>query len=300
MSVGTSVVCFNAENLPSLVGMVRNATEINRPLVLVDGHNLLWRAFYGFPRSVVSKEGEDRTGVFGFFGLLRVALRHLDGPVRCCICFDGQYASDVQRVQNPSYKAQREREEGPLLALPDIKRGLDSLGIPWVEDCYIEADDMIASIVRLARDMAIIVSTDKDFYQLLSEDTVILNTARRPGMRMISFQTVWDEWGISPQQWCDFRALMGDPADNVKGVQGIGKITAARLLRNGASIHELESLGRLKGRIGARVAENWRDVLGAKELMQLRGDVPFEIPPNGGDVERIPTPAQILEDLGLW
>src|SRR4029077_7010293 len=161
------------------------------PLLLVDGHNLLWGATFGFPAEIRSR---DKTrllpGVFAFFALLRVAIREdMPAPPEVIVVFDGQYGASGRQQADPAYKAQRPAGDAalaPIGFLPDVKRGLDACAVTWVEIENAGADDLIAAIVRRsgARRIAI-MSRDKDFYQLITGNVTVLNTKMRSGHRHI-------------------------------------------------------------------------------------------------------------------
>src|SRR5918992_1538532 len=128
--------------------------EVPSPsLLLVDGHNLVFRATFGFPARIYSRDKcRDVTGVFGFFALLRVAIRdELPAPPEVMVVFDGEYGAAGRRETDDRYKANRPADTDaikPILALPDIKRGLDAYGICWIEIDDAEADDVIATMVH--------------------------------------------------------------------------------------------------------------------------------------------------------
>lgn len=110
----------------------------NVPLLLVDGSNLLFRAWFGFPARIRSRDkARDLTGVFGFFALLRVAVRdEIPAHPEITVVFDGELGSAARRETDPAYKAHRPGGEAalaPIKALPDVKRGLDALKISWTE-----------------------------------------------------------------------------------------------------------------------------------------------------------------------
>src|SRR5579859_2703916 len=107
---------------------------IMAPLVLVDGHNLLWRAAFGFPARITSRSGIDRTAIFGFFALARAATKYLDEQAEWVVCFDGQYGTKSRQSEDASYKSNRQQGDiSHLATLPSIKEGLALLGIQWVE-----------------------------------------------------------------------------------------------------------------------------------------------------------------------
>lgn len=280
------------------------------PLLLVDGHNLLWRSWYGFPARITSRDKtRDLTGVFGFFALLRVAVRELDVPPEIVVVFDGENAWGERTAIDQDYKAHRPTDPeamAPIRALADVERGLDTLGVPRHCVDTAEADDLIASILHSCRQstprrQVWIMSGDRDFYQLLDRRTRILNTARKSGHRAILEAEIGDRYGVRPGQWCDRTSLVGDPSDGIRGVHGVGTVTAARLLAGGLTIEDLPSSGRLTGRVGDRVRDALPDALRWRSMIKLRCGHPL---PAGLIARRpsqpLPTAAVIVEALDLW
>lgn len=156
------------------------------PLLLVDGHNLLWRAAFGFPAEIRSRDKtRDLTAVFGFFALLRVAIRDELPAPEVIVVFDGEHGSAERQDSDADYKAQRVLDDGArkaLEAIPDVQRGLDLYGLSWIEIETAEADDVIATLIthlhtRDPHRLGWIFSTDRDYYQLLDEQVRVLNTA---------------------------------------------------------------------------------------------------------------------------
>jgi DNA polymerase I len=271
-------------------------------LMLVDGHNLLWRAAFGFPAKVTTRDGTDRTAVFAFFALLRVALRDLAEPVECLVCFDGQFGAAWRQQTDQTYKQNRqELDLSPLAGLADVQRGLSMLGLGWIELDDEEADDVIASLAHLdPQRPTYILSTDRDYLQLVSEQVRVHNTAMRSGQRLLGPAEVLGRYGVHSWQWCDFRALTGDPADGITGVPGVGAKSAARLLAGGVTLEALWDSDRLGGRIGQRIVGCWDQILAWRDLIRLRDTI--ELPCELARVETkpLPAPAVILEELKLW
>lgn len=275
----------------------------SRPLlVLVDGSNLLWRAAYGFPARITTRDGRDVTGLFGFFALLRKALHELDEPVECLVVFDSETGWNGRRQDDSTYKQHRESMDfSPIDALADIQRGLSELGITWQESGDWEADDVIATCAVRARTRnVLIMSTDKDFYQLLDRPRIDqLNTARSADRRLITGLEVRERFGITPGQWCDYRALVGDPSDGIPGVRGIGPIRARRLLAGGLSLDELPSSGRLTGAHGRRFLDTLDAVREWRQLIRLRTAITAPTT-TGRPTPQLPLAAATLERLGVW
>jgi DNA polymerase-1 len=273
-------------------------------LALIDGHNLTWIAATGTPASVSSRDrSRDLTGVFMFFALLRKAIReNLPTGPEVLVVFDGEQGSAARKAIEPGYKANRPEETPlPVKNLPDIKRGLDAIGLPWTELGEHEADDVIASAARHARDRrCLILSRDRDFYQLLSDRVHVLNTSRPAGQRIITPAEVTRRFQVTPDQWCDRTALVGDVADNIPGVRGVGTATAARFLAGGLHLEDLPASGRLKGRAGDAVRASWQQVLAWRGIARATDTIELPTRPTGRPAPEIPRAAEVIEALDLW
>jgi DNA polymerase-1 len=277
------------------------------PLLLVDGHNLLWGATFGFPAEIRSRDKTRLlTGLFGFFALLRVAIREdLPAPPEVIVVFDGQYGASSRQQADPSYKAQRPAGDAalaPIGFLPDVKRGLDACAVTWIEIGHAEADDLIAALVRASggtRRIAI-MSRDKDFYQLITSNVTVLNTKMRPGHRHIGPAAVYARHQVTPAQWPDYRALTGDPADNIPGVRGVGAKTAATLLAGGMTLDDLPASGRLGTGRGKAVRDQYALALKYRDMIRLNPGIALPATPDGQPSLPLPRPADIIETLGLW
>lgn len=269
-------------------------------LLLVDGHNLLHRAAFGFPARITSRGGRDITCAFGFFALLRAAARSLDEPPQIVVVFDGQNGAAARRTILPSYKPPVAGDDEVFADLPAIRDGLDLLGIPCIEDDRWEADDVIATLIDQAPGRRrLVMSTDKDFYQLLDRQTFLLNSTRRADQRIIDAAEVHARHLVHPDQWCDYRALTGDPSDNIPGIRGIGPVTAARTLAGGVHLDDLDKLGRLDSRAGALIRHHWETLIAARSLIRLRSDLPVQ-PPTSRTQHELPPAPEIVGRLGLW
>lgn len=280
------------------------------PLLLVDGHNLLWRGAFGFPAAIHSRDKtRDLTAEFAFFALLRVAIREeFTAPPEVIVVFDGQHGAAERQATDSDYKANRVLDEAalkPIRAIPHVQEALTAYELAWIEIDTAEADDVIATLVtHVRRDdperRVWIMSGDRDFYQLIDDHVRVLNTAMKRGRRHIEPDTVFDRYQVQPTQWADFRALTGDPADNIPGVRGVGTGTAAKLLAGGLTLDQLADAGRLTGAKGAAVAEAWNQVLGWRDLIRMRTDLALPLLPAGRSSRALPKPAEVIDKLGLW
>ncbi|GLZ37897.1 5'-3' exonuclease H3TH domain-containing protein [Actinokineospora sp. NBRC 105648] len=283
---------------------------LNVPLLLVDGHNLLWRGAFGFPSPVMSRnKTRDLTAEFAFFALLRVAIREeFTNQPEVLVVFDGEHGSAERQDTDADYKANRVLDDAalkPIRAIPHVQKALTTHDLAWIELEYAEADDVIATLVRHTQraepDRPVrIMSGDRDFYQLLTDHVHVLNTAMRPGHRHIGPDQVFTRYKVTPRQWPDFCALKGDASDNIPGVTGIGPGTAATLLADGLRLEHLPDSGRLTGTKGRAVSAAWEQVLGWRDLVTMRTDLTLPIAPTGQPSRTLPPPGEIIDSLGLW
>ncbi len=274
----------------------------------MDGHNLLWVATFGFPAPIYSRDKTRRlTGLFAFFALLRKTIQteFEDNLPEVVVIFDGQHGSDTRKETFADYKTGRRDHDAalePLTYLADTMRGLDHHGIAWVEIDDQEADDLIASLAttqRTNRPVAIL-SRDRDFYQLIGSGVTVLNNRMRQGHRFITEATVTDAYGVTPTQWVDYRALTGDPADGIPGIKGIGAKTAVELLHGGHSLETIPPERTSTGR-GRAVRDHLDQALHWRALIQLNADLDLDgLAITGSPTPPLPTPADMVETLGLW
>lgn len=211
-------------------------------LLVVDGSNLLFQMFYGMPARIVNREGRGIQGTLGFIGALRKIIRMVE-PSHIAVVFDGE-GQNARTELDENYKANRPdysqvpEEETPFSQLPDIYRALDLMGISHRETVDCEADDWIAGYALTWDGDVVISSQDSDFFQLIGPKVRIL---RYRGEKTILCDSNWlrATLGIDPEQYAAFKALVGDPADNIPGVPGIGPKTAARLLHQFGKLEEI-------------------------------------------------------------
>lgn len=210
-------------------------------LVLIDGHNLLFRMFYGIPASIHNKKGVEIKGVIGFIGALKKINIALNAT-SIAVIFDSETSKNTNMNLLEDYKSNRPDftnvpdDENPFTCLPIIKKSLDFLEIPFYEVLLDEADDYIASIASQYKDEfdeIIIVSNDSDFFQLI-DDKIFIYVARGKLSKLYDDVAFQEKFHIRPNQYVEYKSLIGDKADNIKGVNGIGKITAENILKLGS------------------------------------------------------------------
>lgn len=209
--------------------------------LLVDGFNLAFRAFYGMPE-LTRADGFPTGALHGWVkSLWRLA--DDERPEATLVFFDLGGSQDRLAI-HPEYKAQRqETPEALLQQLPYVKALTRAMGFVGVESDGVESDDLLASqalALAGAGHEVLVVSADKDFAQIVSEHVKILlppPTANpRLGWRVLDTAGVVEKFGVTPAQIADYLALVGDSADNIPGLTGVGPKTAAKWLQTYGSL----------------------------------------------------------------
>lgn len=220
-------------------------------LLIIDGHNLLFQMFFGMPARIVNQEGRAIHGTLGFVGALLKIIRRTD-PTHLVVLFDGEHENN--RVElDPQYKSNRTdysqspQEENPFSQLADIYAALDFMQIRHTETTIFEADDVIASYaLTYGKQINIVIASyDSDFFQLISDRVCVLRY--RGDKTVLCDQSyIQNKFGITPDQYADFKALTGDSADHIRGADKIGPKTAAWLLyQYGTLDHILKNAGQI-------------------------------------------------------
>ncbi len=196
-----------------------------RKVLLLDGHSLAFRAFFALPDTLVTSSGQVTNAVYGFTAML-IKLLADERPQGVVVCFD-KGAPQFRLDRYAEYKAGRAATPDLFKQqLPLIREVLASLRIPMVELDGYEADDLLATLTKHAREEGfdvIIVTGDRDILQLVRDGVVVIMT-RRGISDVIRYDpsTVLERYGVTPEKWIDFVALKGETADNLPGVPGVG------------------------------------------------------------------------------
>jgi len=254
-------------------------------LLLIDGHNLLFRMFYGMPDNFYSPEGVKYNALYGFVCAIEKVLRMVQ-PSHVFVSFDSPDCGD-RRELDEAYKANRPDysemapEECPFTQLPAIYAAMERMNVPFAEIHGCEADDVLASYaMRYAGDYEIIImSTDRDYWQLVSDQVSILNYHGFDST-LVTPPTVRQKYGVEPAQFADWKCLVGDKSDNIVGVPGVGPKNAAALLAKFGSLESLmEHTGEIERPAIRRAVEEARErLLLNRRLIQLDGNAPLPYP----------------------
>ena len=217
-------------------------------LLIVDGSNLLFQMFYGMPSRIIGAHGKPVQGTLGFVGALLKIIR-MTRPTHVIAVFDGECQNERKDI-DPDYKANRPdysempEEEVPFSQLPDIYAALAFLGIQYVETTVCETDDIIAAYtLTYKQDTEIVISSfDSDFFQLVDDGVSVLRY-RGDNTVICDGEYGKERYGVEPCRYADYKAFVGDTADNIRGVRGVGPKTAAALIRDfGSALEILEKV----------------------------------------------------------
>lgn len=254
-----------------------------KKLVLLDGMALVYRAHFALIRSPRQTSGGLATsGVFGMTNTVLDILKK-EKPTHIAAAFDTTEPTERHKVF-PEYKAQRDALPEDIAAqLPYIDKLLNAFNITVIRMPGYEADDIIGTLAHEAAQQGfrtLMVTPDKDYHQLVGEDTVIF----RPGRKGAAYETlgvpeVLAHWEIERvDQVIDILGLMGDASDNIPGVPGIGPKTAQKLIAEYDTIENLlQNTSKLKGKQKERVEENAEQALLSKRLVTIQLDVPHTV-----------------------
>lgn len=241
-------------------------------LVIIDGANFLYRAFFALP-PLRNSAGLPTNALLGVATMLNKVLRE-EKPDAIVVVFDAPGKS-FRHGLYPQYKAQREAMPEDLAAqIPAIRELIAAHRIPILEVSDVEADDVIATLATSAPQgvRRTIVSTDKDLMQLVGDEVELLDTMKS---QRIDVSGVEARFGVRPEQMLDFRALVGDPSDNIPGVKGIGEKGAAQLIHEWRDLETLlahaEQIKNKRAREGLLAHADEARL--SKSLSTLRNDV---------------------------
>ena len=201
-------------------------------LLLVDGHNVIHKAWNGIPEKLLP-DGRPIHGVIGFVSIVTKLIK-ITEPSHVLVVFDPE-EKPSRAAQYPAYKQNRDSFDGkpprenPFSQLPDIKKALDCLHIKYVEQPGYEADDMIASYASSAPGEVVIASADTDFLPLICEKTTMLRYHWKNPV-LFTEAAVMEKYGIPPTSFLAYKSLIGDKADNISGIRGIGPKNAIKVL----------------------------------------------------------------------
>ncbi len=250
-------------------------------LLLLDGHSLAYRAFFALPpENFSTTTGQPTNAVYGFTAMLINVLRD-EQPTHVAVAFDRSEPT-FRHEQYVEYKANRRETPADFRSqLSLIFEVLDALGIAWLSVAGYEADDIIATLATEAEASGmdvVIVTGDRDAFQLISDSVSVLKTGRGVSeTTRFTPEVLMATYGLTPAQYPDFAAVRGDPSDNLPNIPGVGEKTAAKWITEFGSLTELtDRVDEVKGKAGDKLREHLGNVLRNRQLTELARDVPLE------------------------
>ncbi|MFD3483570.1 DNA polymerase I [Streptomyces sp. NPDC058665] len=267
-------------------------TEDNRPrLLLMDGHSLAYRAFFALPaENFTTSSGQPTNAFYGFASMLANTLRD-EAPTHFAVAFDVSRKT-WRSAEFPEYKANRSKTPDEFKGQVElIGELLDAMNAHRFAIEGFEADDVIATLATQAEEAGfevLIVTGDRDSFQLISEHTTVLYPTKGVSeLTRFTPEKVQEKYGLTPAQYPDFAALRGDPSDNLPGIPGVGEKTAAKWINQFGSFAELvERAEEVKGKVGQNLREHLPSVKLNRHLTELVRTV--ELTKTAQDLERSP------------
>lgn len=274
-------------------------------LFLVDAYAMIFRGYYALIKNPrINSKGQDTSAIMGFMNSLFDVIKR-ENPDHLAVCFDKDGSKERQELYE-EYKANR--DETPKVikeSIPIIQNILDAMEIPVVEISGMEADDIIGTLAKQAEAEGYevhMVTPDKDFAQLVTENIFMQRPARMGnGVEKWGIPEVQKKFGVErPEQVIDFLGMMGDSADNIPGLPGVGEKTAKKFLQQFGSMEALlENTDQLKGKMKEKVEDNAELGRLSKKLATIFTDcdVQFDAPKykvSPPDVEKV---LEIFKDL---
>ncbi|MFR6009501.1 MAG: DNA polymerase I [Christensenellales bacterium] len=262
-------------------------------LMLIDGHSILNRAFYAIP-PLTAPDGTPTGAIYGFLNILFKFIDE-EKPNKLIVAFDRSEPT-FRHEKYKEYKGTRKSMDHDLrVQVPLVKDVLKSMNITIAEKPGYEADDIIGTLSKRMSangEKVVIVSGDKDLLQLLDDNITMKNPKTRAGKTTVDTYTpaeLYEEYGVTPEEFVDLKALMGDTSDNIPGAKGIGPKTAMPLI---AEYHTVENLldhiDDIKSKsIAKKLTESKDNIILSKFLAKIDVDAPIETDIDGAKLENL-------------
>ena len=249
-------------------------------LFLLDAYALIFRGYYAFIKNPrINSKGLDTSAIMGFMNSLMDVIKR-EKPDHLAVAFD-KGGSDLRNDIFPEYKANRDATPDAIkIAVPYIQELLKAMHIPIIEVKGYEADDLIGTIAKQAEKQnykVFMVTPDKDFAQLVSENIFMYKPARMGnGIEIWGITEVLEKFEIErPEQVIDFLGMMGDAADNIPGLPGVGEVTAKKFLKEFGSMENLlANTDKLSGKMKDNIEANKEKGILSKKLATILLDCP--------------------------
>ena len=236
---------------------------MKKTVMLIDGSSLIFRAFFALP-NLSNNDGVMTNGVYGFLTMYRNAFDKYK-PDYVLVAFD-RSSKTFRNDEYKDYKANRDKTPNELsYQFGILKDVLDSMGVKYTDLDGFEADDIVGTYARMAKeagDRAVLITGDRDYLQLVDDDILVYLTKKGVSDTVeYTVEKIEEEYGITPKQLIDVKGLMGDKSDNIPGVDGIGEKRALDFIRKYGSIENLyDNLDDISGKKTKENLENGESV----------------------------------------
>jgi len=254
-------------------------------IYLIDASVYVFRAYYSMPPDMTDRDGQPAHATFGFARFLGDLIERAK-PNYIAVAFDESLTTSFRNQIYPAYKANRDPPPADLkVQFASCREFCRHVGVPSFSHAEYEADDIVGTLMTRCRRAglpATLVTRDKDFAQLIRDGDVYWDYTDNAHYR---YHQIEDRFGVAPERFADFLALMGDSVDNIKGVPGVGAKTAAALMKEFASLEELyDNLDQVAkvpvrgaGKLAAKLVEHREAAFLARRLTEIACDMPLEI-----------------------
>lgn len=248
-----------------------------KKILLIDGSSLIFRAFYAI-RNLTTKDGVFVNGVYGFLNMYYKALE-LIKPTHVFVAFD-KGSKTFRHNEFADYKGTRDNAPNEITyQFGILKDLLSSMNVNYLELDEYEADDILGTIAKLAQKEGFevdIFTGDRDYLQLIDDNILVYLTKKGISeIKLMNNKSILEEYGLSPKQLIDVKALQGDSSDNIPGVKGVGEKTALKLIQEYGSLENLyKNLDALKGKLKENL-ENEKD---KAYLSRYLGEIFLNVP----------------------
>ena len=253
-----------------------------KKVVLVDGNNLMFRSYFATLYSgstLRNKKGFPTNAIYGFVNMINKIISE-EKPMYIAVAFD--IGKTFRHEKYDYYKGKRDNTPDELKEqFPIAKQILTAMNIKYFELQDYEADDIIGTFSKKCEQdddfKALIVSSDKDLLQLITDQTEVKLLKTKDYIRM-DYKTFYDTYGIEPIKMIDLKALMGDASDNIPGVKGIGEKTALKLLTTYGSLSSIyEHIDEIKGSVKDKLIQDKDNAYMSYDIATIYKDVPLNV-----------------------
>jgi len=276
-------------------------------LVLIDTANFLHRAFYAFPMQLTTADGQVINAVYGFASMLISLVKEFE-PTHLACALESEEEIIFREVEFPEYKATRapkspEEQEAYESQIPFVGEFLEAAGIKTLKSEGYEADDVIGTVVAHVKGEVevIIASNDRDLMQLIDGAARFYLPAVGKGKaKLYSKKEFVEDFGFNPDQLIEYKALRGDPSDNIPGVRGIGDKTATRLVKEYKTLDKVyESILDIAPAVAKKLADGKENAFLSRKLATIVTNAPLDFELKDLEFKGLNNP-QVLDLFEKW